>query len=32
MREAKMINFALERWRVPGLDDNVPRVDLDSLD
>jgi len=26
MRERKMINFALERWRVPGLDDNVSKV------
>ncbi|MCY4313298.1 MAG: DUF262 domain-containing protein [Gammaproteobacteria bacterium] len=30
-REEKMINFALERWRVPDLDDNVSRVELDSL-
>ncbi len=31
MREEKMINFALERWRVPGLGDNVSKVELDSL-
>ncbi len=32
MREEKMINFALERWRVPDLDDNISRVKLNSLD
>lgn len=32
IREEKMINFALERWRTPGLDDNVSRVKLNSLD
>jgi len=30
-REQKMVNFALERWRVPSLDDNISEVRLDSL-
>ena len=31
MREEKMINFALDRWRVSSLDDNISEVRLDSL-
>ncbi len=31
IREEKMINFALKRWRVPKLDDNIAKVSLDSL-
>ena len=30
-REEKMINFALERWRVIGLNSNISKVRLDSL-
>ena len=30
-REAKMINFALKRWRVSGLDSKISEVSLDSL-
>ncbi len=32
MREERMVNFALERWRIPNLDDNISKVELDSLD
>ncbi|MYB35679.1 MAG: DUF1524 domain-containing protein, partial [Gammaproteobacteria bacterium] len=32
MREEKMINFALERWRVPEIEGNISKVKLDSLD
>ena len=31
-REEKMINFALERWRIAELYGNIPKVELDSLD
>lgn len=30
-REEEMINFALERWRVPELKDNISKVKLNSL-
>ena len=30
-REEKMINFALERWKVPGLNSNISNVRLNSL-
>ena len=30
-REEKMINFALKRWRVSGLDSKISKVSLDSL-
>ena len=30
-REEKMINFALERWRISELNGNIPEVKLDSL-
>ena len=30
-REEKMINFALERWRISELRNNIPEVKLDSL-
>lgn len=31
MREEKMINFALERWRVPGLNNSISEVKIDSF-
>ncbi len=31
-REEKMINFALERWRISELNGNISKVKLDSLD
>ena len=30
-REEKMVNFALKRWGISGLRDNVSKVTLDSL-
>ena len=32
MREEKMVNFALTRWKVSGLNTNISKVKIDSLE